>query len=480
MKKLAVLLLLLSPVFLFPQAKDPAIPQLEQGIPQWMQAAGIPGVSIALVRHGKTEWLHSFGMADVASGRPVTQQTIFNVGSLSKVVFSYAVLRLVDQGKLDLDTPLTHYLPKPYIPNEPRLEKITARIVLSHRTGFPNWRPDKDGPLVIHFTPGERFSYSGEGMVYLQAAIEAITHKQMEDVMREEVFQYLGMKHSSYVWHEEWAPLVATGYESGGAPYPIFHAKVAGVAGSLITTPQDYAGFLEAILRGKGLKPATLREMETPQIAVDPTCFICTDQAPGRLSDKLFWGLGWAIEKNSSGTYLWHYGDNGVFKAYVSVDLKRRDAVVYFANSRDGLAMAPVITQTALGGEHTSFSWVKYDTYDSPAMRFMQYSLHHSVTDTLQTFTMSLEDGSITEGSMNAYGYRLLTAKDFDGAIAVFQRNVALHPQSSNCYDSLGEAYMDAGNNPLAIANYEKAIQLDAHADNARQMLNKLGQTSSH
>jgi CubicO group peptidase (beta-lactamase class C family) len=84
------------------------------------------------------------------------------------------VLKLVEQGKLGLDVPLTTYLPKPFIAADERLAKITARIVLSHRSGFPNW-PADDGSVSIYFTPGERFSYSGEGYVYLQRVVEQIT-----------------------------------------------------------------------------------------------------------------------------------------------------------------------------------------------------------------------------------------------------------------------------------------------------------------
>jgi CubicO group peptidase (beta-lactamase class C family) len=254
----------------------------------------------------------------------------------------------------------------------------------------------------------------------------------------------------------------------------MFHSDKANVAGSLNTTTRDYAIFLEAILSGKGLKPATLREMETPQIAVDPTCTNCTSHAPTKFSEDIFWGLGWGIEKNASGKYLWHWGDNGIYKAYVSVDLNRRSAVVFFANSQNGLSIAPAIVHTALGGEHPAFNWVKYDTYDSVAMRFTQYTSHHTAAESMQEFGPLMADGSVTEAAINAYGYRLLGKKQFADAIAVFARNVELHPTSFNTYDSLGEAYMTAGNKPLAIQNYEKELALDPGNSNATKALKKL------
>src|SRR5579872_2726221 len=122
-------------------ANDPAVAALQKDVPELMKDAEIPGMQIAVVREGKTFWLQSYGVKDIKTKAPVKDDTVFNVGSLSKPVFSYGVLKLVDEGKLDLDAPLSKYLPKPYIEGDPqtseRLQKITARIVLSHRTGFP-------------------------------------------------------------------------------------------------------------------------------------------------------------------------------------------------------------------------------------------------------------------------------------------------------------------------------------------------------
>src|SRR4029453_2498043 len=115
---------------------DPAIARLQSNIPKLMKQADVPGLSIAILKHGQTFWSHNFGVKNARTNEPVTDETIFEAASLSKPVFTYAVLKLVDQGKLGLDVPLTTYLPKPYIENDDRLAKITARIVLSHRTGF--------------------------------------------------------------------------------------------------------------------------------------------------------------------------------------------------------------------------------------------------------------------------------------------------------------------------------------------------------
>jgi CubicO group peptidase (beta-lactamase class C family) len=436
-----------------------------------MQQTDIPGLSIALVQNGRTAWVHSFGTVDPATGQPVTDHTRFSAASLSKTVFSYAVLQLVDQGKLDLDTPLTHYWDERVVDpaSDSRLDKITARIVLSHRTGFRNWRGDDK--LRIFFTPGERFSYSGEGYVYLQHTIEHIEGKPLNDIVQQLVFTPLGMNDSTYISVP--GPNITLGYTAGGQQRTPIRSDKGNAAASLLTTAHDYAFFLEAILAGRGLKPPTLRQMETAQIAVDPTCTNCTDYTPAKLSSDLFWGLGWGIEQTTTGKYLWHWGDNGVFKAFVSVDLKRRNAVVFFANGYNGLAIAPAIVRDALGGDHPAFRWIKYDTYDSPNVRFIHDTVHNRA-QTLATYTPQLSNGAISEEAINFAGYFLLRQKKYDDAIAIFNRCLELHPRNDNAYNNLGDTYAETGKTDLAISNYRRALELNPMRDDTKAALAKL------
>ena len=331
--------------------------QLEKDIPELMKKDGVPGLAIAVIRGGKTAWLHGFGLKEVKTGQPVTGETVFEAASLSKPVFTYAVLKLVEQGKLGLDIPLTTYLPTPFVAGDDRLAKITARLVLSHRTGFPNW-PTDDG-VKIYFTPGERFSYSGEGYIYLQRVVEQITGKPLNEYMTEAVFTPLGMTSSSYVWRPDFDALTAMGYDSHGNADELAKPKEALAASTLNTTAKDYSRFVEAVLNGKGLKPATLREMETPEIALDPECRICIKHEPKQLSKNLFWGLGWGIERKDGTDMLWHWGDNGSFKGFVMADPKTQSGVVMFANSENGLEIAKPLIDEAMGTHSLAFEWLK-------------------------------------------------------------------------------------------------------------------------
>lgn len=456
-------------------ASDAAIAKLQSDIPDLLKQADVPGMSIAVIRGGKVFWHNNFGVKNLKSSQPVDDSTVFEAASLSKPVFAYAVLKLVEQGKIGLDVPLTRYLPKPYIEGDSRLEKITARVVLSHRTGFPNWRGDGN-PLTIHFTPGERFSYSGEGFVYLQRAVEQIEGQPLNDVMNALVFSPLGMASSSYVWRADFDERTATGHDSDGTPQDLWKPKEAGAASTLNTTAHDYALFVAAIVNGVGLKPSTFREMQTPQIAVDPECTNCTERTPKGLSKTIFWGLGWGIQKSSGQTTLWHWGDNGSFKCFVVANPARKSAIVMFTNSENGLAIAPAIVRDVTGTDHLAFRWIKYDAYDSAAMKFRKAVRENGVEAATQAFASALKDGTIPEGAVNSVAYHLLWQKRTVDAVRLFKLNTELHPESANTFDSLGEAYMESGDKGLAVQNYEKSLSLDPKNSNAAARLKKLAE----
>jgi len=472
LKRISQLLIALTLAAFAAAQTRPASPaQLEKDIPDLMKKGEIPGLSIAVIRRGKTEWVHTFGIKSTKTSQPVTDTTLFQAASLTKPVFAYGVLKLVDQGKLDLDTPLTKYVTTPVVENDPRLEKITARLVLSHRSGLPNWRPgDK---LLIYFAPGERFSYSGEGMVYLQQAVEKITGQSLNDYMTKTVFKPLGMTSSSLVWKSEFESRMASGHDDGD-PHDPWKPDKAISASSLMTNATDYAKFVEAILNGKGLTAATLREMEKQQVAVDEDCTVCTDHPVKNLSKNVGWGLGWGVEQGPNGEAIWHWGDNGDFKAFVFADLKSKSGMVVFTNSTSGHSITKILVEEIMGQPQPVFAWTRFEPYDSPGILFAHEARDKGVSTALADFAADLKNGKVSEGAVNGEGYSLLRRKQYDDAIVVFQKNVELHPHSANTYDSLAEAYMDAGKKDLAIKNYEKSLQLNPENHNATAMLEKL------
>ncbi|HEX8287733.1 MAG TPA: serine hydrolase [Pyrinomonadaceae bacterium] len=457
--------------------KEQSPTQLEKLIPKLMKDGDVLGLSVAIVKNGEVSWHRGFGVKNVETKEPVTDDTVFEAASLSKTVFAYAVLKMVEDGKLDLDVPLSKYLPAPYIESDERLNQITARRVLNHTTGFPNWRPNGK-PLQIYFTPGERFSYSGEGFVYLQKVVEHLSGLPLDDLMKKTVFEPLGMMNSSYVWQQKYDSMKAYAHNSAGNLAGRGKPSEANAAASLHTTVFDYAKFVAAILQRKGIKETTVREMLRPQARVNEACAVCFDRADsGKLSDSISWGLGWGLENTANGDSFWHWGDNGNVKAYVTTLDKSKIGVVIFSNSANGLSIADEIVKNAIGVQQKSLAWLDYEPYNSPTKVLLRdiFARGEKAVDEYSARTKNNADGkSLNESQMNWIGYQLLGRKKYAEAIKVFETNVADFPKSPNVYDSLAEAYLKAGNTEAASKNYEKAVELNPQNTNAASILKRL------
>ncbi|MBS1790378.1 MAG: serine hydrolase [Acidobacteria bacterium] len=459
-------------------SKEQIVKRLDAAIPRLLEDGLVPGLSIALLQKGELVWHKGYGVKNVQTKEPVADNTAFEAASLSKPVFAYAVLKLVDAGKLDLDTPLTKYLPGNYdVGDDARINQITARHVLSHRPGFPNWRRPNN-PLTIHFTPGERFSYSGEGFVYLSKVVEKITGESFNDFMKRSVFVPLGMNNSSYVWQANYETQQAFSHSSLGQPTGVNKSTQSNAAASLRTTAEDYGKFLAAVVKGKGLKNATWRQMFTPQIYVSESGTNNIGKAPEKLSTSIAWGLGWGLQTTADGLAFWHWGDNGNTKAFVVVYDKQQFGMVVFTDGANGLTIVPELVSEAIGGEQPALSWLKYGSYKSPARALLKTILAKGAAAALgeyrQTRKGRPESEVLNEAQMNRLGYDLLGAQRAKDAIEIFKQNVEDYPQSSNVYDSLGEAYANDGQTELAIKNYQRSLELDPKNENAVGALKKL------
>jgi CubicO group peptidase (beta-lactamase class C family) len=457
--------------------------RLERSIPNLMAQGDIPGLSIAVIRDAEVIWSHGFGVKNSETKEAVNDDTVFEAASLSKPVFAYAVLVLVDKGKLDLDTPLTKYLPSQAarydVGDDPRLDQITARRVLSHTTGFPNWRPRGDKALKIYFTPGDRFSYSGEGFVYLAKIVEHISGETLDAFMKKTVFEPLGMKSSSYVWREDYDSRKTFAHNSVGTLTGRGKTEKANAAASLHTTATDYARFVCAIMKGTGLKAKTATLMLTPQISVGEAGPNSLNSPASPLSPTISWGLGWGLEKSDDGIAFWHWGDNGDAMAYVMGLDKQKTGMVMFANSSSGLSIIRELVGETLGGQHPALAWINYERYDSPARLMLKAILKSDAETVLSDYRKrresSTKDLILTESEMNRLGYQLLGLKRVKDAIEVFRQNTVDFPAAFNTWDSLAEALMINGDKASAIKYYKKSLELNPENTNAVEKLKELG-----
>lgn len=296
----------------------------EREIRRLLAEHNIPLLGIGIVRGGKLEEVKVFG--SLGKDAPAPADTIFNVASLTKPVVAMLTLRLVSAGKWSLDEPLDKYWVDPDLKLDPRHKLLTTRHVLTHRTGFPNWRwMSESKRLAFEFEPGSRYQYSGEGFEYLRRALEAKFKRPLEAMTAEQLFGPLGMRDTRFVWDERMEEArFAVGYDRKGAPYPVVKTRRANAADDLLTTLEDYGKFAVSVLEGGGLKPDTFAEMTSRQIKVK--------------EDKYF-GLGWAIYDNvgPGGEYALEHGgaDKGV-SAEVFLLPKSKQALIIMMNVDEG------------------------------------------------------------------------------------------------------------------------------------------------
>ena len=326
--------------------------ELEREIPELLTKTRVPGISIALIQDSKTVWHRGFGFRDATSRIPVDNGTLFEAASMSKPVFAYVVLKLCERGVLDLDTPLTKYTPVKLLEGDARLEQITARHVLSHTSGFQNWRSRKE-PLKIHFTPGEQYLYSGEGYHYLQSVVTRLTGHvnskacgqyeggvevcatDFDAHMKANLLQPFGMSSSGYVWTDAIGKRMARSHDAQGRPLQNKRSTAVdvaryGSAGALLTTAAEYAKFLIEVIDPKAsdrfrLGRASLREMLRPHAKV-------TDGDGYSVS----WGLGWRIARTKDGELVSHGGDNTGFHSLAEVCVAKKSGYVIMTNGDNG------------------------------------------------------------------------------------------------------------------------------------------------
>ncbi len=252
-----------------PPVKDDTAQALDTLLPLLMSKHRVPGVGVVAIKNRRIAWERYLGVREAGTDALVTAETIFEAASMTKPLAAHAALKLVEQGKLDLDKPLATYLSEPYLKGEPLHEKITARMVLTHSSGFPNWRP-KGGALKVLHEPGTAFRYSGEGILFLQRVIEQLTGTDYEAHMCSSLLKPLGMKSSSHVWRADFEKIAAAGHDDAGmikTNRTLYQKPNA--AHSLYTTPREYALWLLEMMSverdaEQSLKPDTLHLMLTP------------------------------------------------------------------------------------------------------------------------------------------------------------------------------------------------------------------------
>jgi CubicO group peptidase (beta-lactamase class C family) len=296
--------------------------------------------------------------------------------SLTKAVFAYTVMQLVEEGKLDLDTPIATYLPKPlpeytgeakqyaawqHLGGDERWRKLTPRILLTHSAGFANFGYlEPDGKLKFHFDPGARYAYSGDGMMLLQFVIERGLGLDLGKEMQTRVFDRFGMTRTGMTWRPDFANNLADGWKEDGSVEPHDERSKTRAAGSMDTTITDFARFAAGYVRSDGLRPASRTELTRAQLAITTSSQFPTLQpvaAPERQHKDLAAGLGVITFDGPQGRGFQKGGHNdSTGNTWVCLE-RQKSCVVILSNDVRAEPLFPGIVKIILGETGMPWSW---------------------------------------------------------------------------------------------------------------------------
>lgn len=381
MRKTVLLVILCIPIAAVAQT-IPTGSAIDTAVGNIMTRTHANGMAVAVIDYGKVGYTHAFGIRN-AKRDPLTTDTVMYGASITKTVFAYTVMQLVDQHKLNLDTPLKDDLDKPLpdygpdpkfpdkygpykdLKDDPRWEKITPRMVLTHSTGFANfWFIEPDQKLHIHFDPGTRYSYSGEGFILLQSVIERGRKAQGLGLdvgdLTNAIFNRLGMTRTSLVWRNDFAANLADGWNDKGEPQEHDQRSKVRVAGSMDTTISDLPKFFATLVRGDGLSAASRAEMTKPQLHITTAHQFPPFQPDLPVKDQrkdLYAGLGVVVFDGPQGHGFYKGGHDGQ-TANTAVCLeKSKRCVVILSNDVRAEAGFAELVHFILGDTGVPYDW---------------------------------------------------------------------------------------------------------------------------
>lgn len=307
----------------------------EVEIEKWLVENKVPTLGIGVINDGKLQQIKVFG--ELKKGNKAPYNTIFNVASLTKPITAIVTLKLVSLGQWNLDEPIYNYWVDQDIAKDSNLKKLTTRHILSHQTGFSNWRGNNnDGKLHFEFEPGTKYQYSGEGLEYLRKALERKFNKTLDQLANDLIFKPINISDTEFFWSKKTdESRFAIGYNNEAVPYEIIKNKSANGADDLLTTIEDYGKFLVSVMNSEGLSKKVFDDMTTKQV----------ETKKGK-----YFGLGFEIYDLGNGEIVLSHGgsDKGV-QTIVFIFPKSKQGLIIFTNVDDGYKVFEKIINQYLG-----------------------------------------------------------------------------------------------------------------------------------
>ncbi|NPU99811.1 MAG: beta-lactamase family protein [Brevinematales bacterium] len=300
------------------------------------------------------------GKKHIRQVEKITSNTLFEAASLTKPLFAYIVILMIDKGILSLDTPIDFYIKKYKIPildyqeflSDPAFLKITPRAILIHSTGLPNWMNIKDYKELL-FDPGDYFQYSGMSYVFLQWLIERITSQSIQELAMKYVFRPLVLKQSGFEWRMEWENDLANGHSSDGEPLEKQRKIQGGAAAALLTTVRDYGFFFRDFVDKIRKKEDVFAQVDIPQIRRFRNSDFYSQHS------SIAWGLGIGMELYDDEWWIWQVGANPNFFNWALANPSTGQGAVIFTNSEPGNPVPEAVLSALFGDGHPCFEFDK-------------------------------------------------------------------------------------------------------------------------
>jgi CubicO group peptidase (beta-lactamase class C family) len=360
---------------------------LDKEVQRLKNAGNVHGLTIAIVTKDSVLFQKAYGSRNLKEKQPLKTSNNFYAASLSKPLFAFIVMKLVEQTKIELDKPLVEYLDNPLysydfphgyegykdLKNDNRYEKITARMCLSHTTGFPNWRYlgisgiDMEKPLEIEFEPGTFYSYSGEGIQLLQFVVEQITKKSLEELAQKYVFKPFDMDMTSFVWQDKFDTNYAVGHYKKRKTLKRIKKNQEYAAGSMDTTPEDYAKFIQAMLAQKGLSKTGYNEFFEPQIRIESKQQFGKNRLIKTTENddiELSYALGFGTYKTPFGNTIFKEGHIQGWEHYTIFYPSHNLGIVIMSNSSNGESIFKELLEISTGDKWMPWYWENFIPYN--------------------------------------------------------------------------------------------------------------------
>ena len=501
-KNLLFFFALFVPVALIAQEESKSteqfVEEIAQKVPQLLYDFSIPGAAIAIIEDGEIVLQKGYGFADIEKGVKVTPKTGFNIGSISKTVAAWGVMKLVQEGKIDLDAPAENYLTRWHLPeSEFDSDKVTVRRLLSHTAGLSipsigaglsydnlptleEWLNGKNdvGSVEIILEPGTKWEYSGGGYAVLQLIIEEVSGQKFVDFMQTEVLDPLGMTNSSYKIDDKIMAASAITHDPFGEPTE-FELYAIHAAAGFQSTLEDFIRFAFASFPGHKdhLKYNTVLPLETVKQMQEP-------QPHTRVGGWKY-GLGYqSVHIETDGkehVFIGHSGSNNGWQASFRLYPATNSGFIVFTNGGAGDNICnPLFCELMKwkSGAAWGGCWRKLSIASNLHRIIEDKGLEEMAASYWAVKKAQGDELDFSEGQLNNLGYHYMAKGELEKAIAVFKLNIEAFPYAYNVYDSYGEALLETGNREEAVENYKYSVKLNPNNENGIKVLKGLGEST--